>query len=245
MALGVDQLVHRVEPDEGVLAVEDPGLVDVVGVLAAGVEDAAPEVAVDRGAADQHRKIELLGVQLLDGGRHLLRGRDEQGREADRVGLLLDRRVDDRVDRDLLAQVHDGVAVVGEDRVDQRLADVVDVAEHGRDHDLALGVALDPLEVVLEPGDGLLHHRRGLEHEGEDQLAGAELVADLLHGRAATRCSGWEQHRSCRPICRSSPRHPPSCGAGSASAGLPRAPCPRSGRPPAARPPHLSTRSAR
>ena len=93
------------------------------------------------------------------------------------------RGVDDRVDRDLLAEVDDRVAVVGEDRVDQRLADVVDVAEDGRDHDLALGVALDPLEVVLELRDGALHHLGRLQDEGQDQLAGAELVADLLHRR--------------------------------------------------------------
>ena len=31
--------------------------------------------------------------------------------------------------------------------------------------------------------DGFLHHLGGLEHEGQDQLAGAKLVADLFHGR--------------------------------------------------------------
>ena len=54
--LAVDQRVHRVEPGEGVLAVEDAGLVDLVGLLALRVEGAAAEVAVDRGAADQHRE---------------------------------------------------------------------------------------------------------------------------------------------------------------------------------------------
>jgi hypothetical protein len=53
-------------------------------------------------------------------------------------------------DRDLLAEVDDRVAVVGEDRVDERLADVVHVAEHGRDDDGALRVALDLVEVLLE-----------------------------------------------------------------------------------------------
>src|SRR3712207_8472612 len=46
----------------------------------------------------------------------------------------------------LLAEVDDGVAVVGQDRVDQRLADVVHVAEHGRDDDGPLRVALDAVE---------------------------------------------------------------------------------------------------
>ncbi len=129
-------------------------------------------------------------VQLADAGRHLLRGRDEQRAEPDRVGVVLDGGVDDRVDRHLLAEVDDRVAVVGEDRVDEALADVVDVAEHGRDHDLALRVTLDPVEVVLELGDGALHHLRRLQHERQDQLAGAELVADLLHRRQQHRVQG-------------------------------------------------------
>ena len=118
--------------------------------------------------------------------RHLLGGRDEQRREADRVGFVLDRGVDDRVDRDLLAEVDHGVAVVGEDRVDERLADAADVAEHARDHDLALGVALDPVEVVLQLRYGALHHFGRLQDERQDQFAGAEFVADLLHR--------WQQH---------------------------------------------------
>ena len=48
----VDQGVHRVEALEGVLAVEDAGLVDLVRFAPLRVESAAAEVAVDRGAAD-------------------------------------------------------------------------------------------------------------------------------------------------------------------------------------------------
>ena len=86
-------------------------------------------------------------MQLLDAGRHLLGGRDEQRAQPDRGGVVLDGGVDDRRDRHLLAEVDDRVAVVGQDRVDQRLADVVDVAEHGREHDRALGVALELVQV--------------------------------------------------------------------------------------------------
>ncbi len=122
-------------------------------------------------------------MQLLHGERHLLGGGDEEGGEPDGGGVVLLRGVEDRADRDLLAEVDDRVAVVGEDRVDERLADVVHVAEHGREHDGALRVALDLVEVLLELRDGLLHDLGALEHERQDQLAGAELVADLLHGR--------------------------------------------------------------
>ena len=104
-------------------------------------------------------------------------------REPDRRGVVLLGRLEDRPDRHLLAEVDDRVAVVREDRVDQRLADVVHVAEHGGQDDRALRVALDAIEVVLEPRDRALHDLGALQHERQDQLARAELVADLLHGR--------------------------------------------------------------
>ena len=85
------------------------------------------------------------------------------------------------MNRHLLAEVNHGVAVVGQDRVDERLADVVDVAEDGCQNDRALRVALNSVEEVLEPGNGALHYLCRLQHEGQNQLAGAELVADLLH----------------------------------------------------------------
>ena len=172
-------------------------------------------------------------MQLLDAGRHLLGGRDEQGGQADRVGLVLHRGVDDRVHRHLLAEVDHRVAVVGEDRVDERLADVVHVAEDGGDHDLALRVALDPVEVVLELRHGALHHLGRLEHERQDQLAGAELVAHLLHGGqqhlVQRRHRADLLDRAVDPVLHARP----SCGAGCASGAPPRAPCPRWGPPPA------------
>ena len=65
----------------------------------------------------------------------------EQAAHADRVGLDLDRLVDHLGDRDLDAEVVHLVAVVGEDDVDEVLADVVHVALHGGEHDAALAVA--------------------------------------------------------------------------------------------------------
>ena len=181
--VAVDELVHHGEALERVLAVEDAGLVDRVGLLAVGVVRAQAELAVDRRAADEQRELEPVRVQLGDAQRHLLGGRDEQRAQPDRGRVVLARGVEDRADRDLLAEVDDRVAVVGEDRVDERLADVVHVAEHGREHDGALRVALELVEVLLELRDGALHHLGALEHERQDQLAGAELVADLLHRR--------------------------------------------------------------
>ena len=182
--LGVDQLVHLREPLERVLAVEHAGLVDVVGLGAVRVEDPQAEVAVDRGAADQHRELQARASGAPGRAAGIcFEVETSSARQPDRGRVVLDGRIEDRRDRNLLAEVDDRVAVVGEDRVDERLADVVDVAEHGREHDRALRVALELVEVLLQLGDRALHHLGRLEHEREDQLAGAELVADLLHRR--------------------------------------------------------------
>ena len=56
------------------------------------------------------------------------------------------------------------------------------VAVHGGEHHLALGVSLALLQVLLEVRDGTLHHLCALQHKGQDELAGTEPVADILHG---------------------------------------------------------------
>src|SRR4051794_31929475 len=109
----LDELVHHREALERVLAVEDAGLVDVLRVLALRIVGAQAELAVDGGAADQQRVVHPALVQLGDRERHLLRGADEQRGEADGGGLVLLGGVEDRPDRDLLAEVDDRVAVVG------------------------------------------------------------------------------------------------------------------------------------
>ena len=132
---------------ERVLAVEDAGL---VGALVLQEVDAPAERAVDRRAADEHGHVEPARVELVQAQRHLLRGRDEQRGEADGVGADLDGLVDDDLDRHLPPEVEGRVAVVGEDRVDEALADVVHVAEDRGQHDLALRLALLLVEVGLQ-----------------------------------------------------------------------------------------------
>ena len=83
--------------------------------------------------------------------------------------------------RDLDAEVVHLVAVVGEDDVDEVLADVVDVALHRGEHDAALAAGVGLLHVRLEVGDGGLHRLGRLQHERQLHLAGAEQLADDLH----------------------------------------------------------------
>ncbi len=121
-------------------------------------------------------------MQFVDDERHLLGGGNQQRGETDGGGIDFDGFGDDRLGRDLLAKVDDGVAVVGKDGLDQVLADVMHIAIDGGNDDRALGHTFHFFEVVLQMGDGLLHHFGGLEHEGQDQFARAEFVADFLHG---------------------------------------------------------------
>ena len=121
------------------------------------------------------------GVHLLEVLLHDHGALDQQPGHADRVGVVLLGGLDDRGDRLLDADVDHGVAVVGQDDVDEVLADVVDVALDGREHDRALAGAVGLLHVRFEVGDGGLHHLGRLQHERQLHLARAEQVADRLH----------------------------------------------------------------
>ena len=91
-----------------------------------------------RRAADQQRQVELAPLHLLRDVDHLVERRRDQAGEADDVAALLDRGVEDRVGRHHHAEVDHLVVVAAEHDADDVLADVVDVALDGGEHDLAL-----------------------------------------------------------------------------------------------------------
>ena len=139
-------------PSKASLAVEDAAVVDVAQV--------ALDVAAGQGrAAEQHRQLarEPPLVQLLEVLAHDEGRLHEQAAHAERVGLVLLDGREHLGDPDLDAEVDHLVAVVGEDDVDQVLADVVDVALHRGQHDGPLAALVGPLHVRLEVGDGRLH----------------------------------------------------------------------------------------
>ncbi len=142
------------------------------------VLDVAPR---ERSAAQDDGHVEPPLLHELEVLLHDQRRFHEQAAHADRVGLVLFVRVQDRLDGLLDAEVDDLVAVVREDDVDEVLADVVDVALHGREHHRALLAALDLLHVRLEELHRGLHYFRRLQHERQLHLSAAEQVADRLH----------------------------------------------------------------
>ncbi len=170
-----DDPVHQVQAVEGVAGVGD--LARGVGAHAVVLD----VLAGQRRAPQHHRHVQALTAHL----EHVLahdHGRlDQKARHADRVGAMLLKGRQNVGERLLDAEIHDLVAVVRQNNVDQVLADVVDVALHGREHDRAFVAALDPLHVRLEVSDRGLHGLGALEHERELHLAAAEQFAHHLH----------------------------------------------------------------
>ena len=91
--------------------------------------------------------------------------------------------LDQLLRRHLDAEVDHLVAVVAEDDLDQVLADVVDVALHRGEDDLAARGGVGLLHELLEVADGGLHRLGRLQHLGDDQLVVVEQPADLGHAR--------------------------------------------------------------
>ena len=168
-------LVHQVQAVECVAGVGDTA--GGVGVDA-GVLDI---VAGQRCATEQNGDFESLAGHFLEVFAHHDGGFDQQSGHADRVGSVVLHGLQHLRDRDLDAEVDDPVAVVGQDDIDEVLADVVHVAFHRGEDDGAFFLALDPFHHRFEVGDGAFHRFGGLQHEGKLHLALAEQVADDFH----------------------------------------------------------------
>ena len=174
LAIRGGQVFHDVQAGEGVIGVEDR-----VRVFAAQV--VFHILARERSAAADDRELQLLAFEVLDDVLHLERGLHQQAAQADGVRLVFHGGFDDHVAGLLDAQVDDLVAVVRENDVDQVLADVVDVALYGGEHDGGFLRAGLLLHLGFEVGDGLLHHAGGIEHRRQLHLARAKQVAHGAH----------------------------------------------------------------
>ena len=137
-----------------------------------------------RRAADEQRDREALALHLGRDVGHLVERRGDQPRQADQVGVDLDRLLEDARGRDHHAEVDDLVVVAAEHDPDDVLADVVDVALDRRGDDRAgstAGAFALRLEIRDQDGDGLLHHPGALDDLRQEHPAGPEQVADDVH----------------------------------------------------------------
>ena len=139
------------------------------------------ETRGQRGAADQQRTCHTRGLEVLGGDDHLLRGFHQQSRQPHHVGPVRACRLDQGFGRDLDAQIDHAVAVVGQNDLDQILADVVHVAlDRGQD-DGALVHSVHFLHERFQVLDRGLHGLGALQDLGDDEFVVVEQPADLVH----------------------------------------------------------------
>ena len=136
-----------------------------------------------RRAANEERESKPAPLHLLRDVDHLVERRRDEAREPHDVAVLLDRRVEDGVRGDHHPEIENLVPVAAEHDADDVLADVMDVALHGREHHPARRLALLFLRLHerLEVGDRPLHGTGTLHDLREEHLPLAEEVADDLH----------------------------------------------------------------
>ena len=97
------------------------------------------ELAGQRRAAHEERDLDAGRAQVLGGDHHLLGRLHQEPGQPEGVRLVAVVRGDQLLGRHLDAEVDDPVAVVLEDDLDEVLADVVDVALDGGEHDACRG----------------------------------------------------------------------------------------------------------
>ena len=125
---------------------------------------------------------------------------DEKARHPDRRPPRSQGRVQHLRQADLDTEVADLVAVVGEDDVDEVLADVVHVALDGCQNDAALSSSVGLLHVGLEVRHRRLHRLRRLQHERQLHLTRPEQLPDGLHATEQRAVDEIERFPTCPQI---------------------------------------------
>ena len=145
-----------------------------------------------RRAADEERDFETGALHLFRDVHHLIERRRDESAEADQVRVLLLRASKDFVARHHHAHVDDLVVITRQHHADDILADVVDIAFHRCQHDLALrfhGLAardhrrLFRLHERRQIRDRLLHHARRFHDLRQEHFPRAKQIADHAHPR--------------------------------------------------------------
>ena len=138
------------------------------------------------GAADEKRQPQPGALHLGRHVDHLVQGGGDEAAQADHVGLLLPRGLEDPVGADHHPQVDDVAVVAAQDDPHDVLADVVDVPLHRGQDDpgpAPRGRSGPPfrLHQRLQDRHRLLHHPGALHDLGKEHLPLAEEIAHHAH----------------------------------------------------------------
>ena len=142
--------------------------------------------ARSRGPADQERNVHAFALHFARVVCHLLERRRNEPRQPDDVAFLVARDLRDPGPRHHHAQVDDFVIVALEHDGDDVLADIMDIAFDGREHDFALRARIAGLQFFGfderdQVRDRLFHDARAFHHLRQKHLARAEEIADHVH----------------------------------------------------------------
>ena len=169
------QLIHDPKAAESILTVKNgPG----------GVRP--PEIVfhittVKRGPSANHRNRYSPARELLQILFHHHGRLHQKSGESDRVRPVFLNRLQNALHRLLDPEVKDTVAVVGENDIDQILADVVHIAAHGSQHHRPFLRSFAALHELLQITHRGLHRLSRLQHERELQTPAPEQLADNFH----------------------------------------------------------------
>ena len=187
---GSIKLVHQAEPGHGVLGVAD-------GVAVGGRDARARELSESAAppTSSGHRDIRrsLRSVAVITICWALLTSRPERPMASGWCSRQAWIRSSGGT---LMPRLMTSIAVVGEDDLDQVLADVVHVAFDGGEDDLAARGGVGLLHELLEVVDGGLHGFGGLQHLGDDQLVVVEQAADFGHAGHQRAVDDVERRRA-------------------------------------------------
>ena len=120
-------------------------------------------------------------LQISGGNYHLLGALHQQAGEPDGIRRVLAVSLDELLGRNFDPQIDDAITVVTENDLDQILADIVHVALHGGQNDLAARGAFGLLHECFEVTDRGFHGFGRLQHFRDNQLVVVEQAADFSH----------------------------------------------------------------
>ena len=155
------------------------------GVLAVAVRaDFVGVFLGDGGAADEDFDLVAHAglFEGVNGGLHGRHGGGEQGGHGDDIGLFFVDGRDELLRGHVDAQVNDLEAAAFEQRGDQVLADVVQIAFDGADGDAADRLVAAGGQERADEFERGLHRAGGDEQLGHEVLVGLEPAAHFIHG---------------------------------------------------------------
>ncbi len=170
----IHDLVHQPQTGHGVLRVTD-----CVAVSRRDFVHGKP--LRKRRAAHQHRHADPGFFEITRGQHHLLRALHQQTRQADSVRLMFPEGLNELLGSNLNPEVDYVISVVTQDDLDQVLADVMHVALHGGENDLAARAGIGLFHERLKVVDRSFHGLGRLQHFGNDQLIRVKEASHLGH----------------------------------------------------------------